>query len=168
MTARCTVCGEDKMLSEFYTARTKKLGRQSCCKVCANQKTKAWRVANLARSREISRRCHRRRAVADPQRYTESGLRNNLRKNFGITLDELHDMEVRQGNRCRICGSPPQDRGRFGCRLAVDHEHSTGVTRGLLCHNCNVGLGMFADSPERLEAAANYLRTWEPILRVPA
>lgn len=52
---------------------------------------------------------------------------------------------------CAVCGSFE--------RLVVDHSYITGEVRGVLCSNCNCGLGFFGDSPERLEAAAQYLRT---------
>lgn len=57
------------------------------------------------------------------------------------------------GNKCELCGSPPGAR-----RLHIDHDHTTGALRGLLCHGCNVGLGYFKDDPELLERAAEYLR----------
>ena len=52
--------------------------------------------------------------------------------------------------RCMICGEQ--------LRLVIDHNHHTGELRGLLCYSHNAGLGMFQDSPELLEKAANYLR----------
>lgn len=55
-----------------------------------------------------------------------------------------------QGSICAICGS---DSGTFG----VDHCHNTGAVRGILCRQCNAGLGMFRDSPDRLRRAIEYL-----------
>jgi hypothetical protein len=57
------------------------------------------------------------------------------------------------GMLCMICGTT---NGKH--RLAVDHDHERGTIRGLLCHRCNTGLGMYQDDPDRLEAAARYLR----------
>lgn len=60
----------------------------------------------------------------------------------------------RQGASCRICGREARDR-----RLAVDIDHVRWVVRGLLCFNCNSGLGKFYDNPRLLMRAADYLLT---------
>lgn len=73
---------------------------------------------------------------------------------YGVTRDELNGMREACGNRCEICGGPPTS--KHG-RLAVDHDHDTGVVRGLLCGGCNRGLGAFGDSVARLHKAALYL-----------
>lgn len=62
---------------------------------------------------------------------------------------------------CAICHSKAP--GKTRTRWLRDHDHATGLLRGVLCHNCNVGLGHFKDSPEMLEAAADYLREWKRI-----
>jgi hypothetical protein len=56
---------------------------------------------------------------------------------------------------CAICRQPERTPGRA---LAVDHDHATGEVRGLLCGNCNRGIGFLGDSAELLESAAGYLR----------
>lgn len=76
-----------------------------------------------------------------------------LQKAYGITLEEYDRLLTAQGNVCAICNGKQQ-----GTRsLAVDHDHTTGEVRGLLCHNCNRAIGLFADDPDRLLTAVNYL-----------
>ncbi len=82
-------------------------------------------------------------------------LHNRLRKKFGIGLDEYYAMHEAQGGKCKLCGREEMTRQR---RLAVDHCHTTGKVRGLLCHHCNTGLGNFNDSVELLHKAVAYLR----------
>lgn len=78
-------------------------------------------------------------------------------KKFGITAADYHRMEAEQGGKCAIpgCGGTGSIKGG---RLCVDHNHETGKVRGLLCGHCNLILGHAKDSPERLEAAAKWLR----------
>lgn len=73
-----------------------------------------------------------------------------LRKIYGITLKQYFELSEKQHNACAICD--------VSTKLYVDHDHTTGTIRGLLCRICNVGLGHFCDSAVRLEAAASYLR----------
>lgn len=76
-------------------------------------------------------------------------------KQYKLTREEFDARLAAQGYRCKICGSPtPRRKNRD---WHVDHNHKTEEIRGLLCHPCNIGLGLFGDSPERLRAAATYL-----------
>lgn len=75
-----------------------------------------------------------------------------LRRRYGITLESYEYLLKQQQGKCAICED--DDNGRA---LAVDHDHNTGKVRGLLCTNCNNGLGRFKDNPERLRAATLYL-----------
>lgn len=75
---------------------------------------------------------------------------------YNTTREHLLSLLSEQNNCCRICGSDGSDHKSFS-RLVVDHDHTTGEVRGLLCHTCNVGLGHFKDSPELLQAAITYL-----------
>ena len=75
----------------------------------------------------------------------------SLLSRYGITREEYETMAA---SGCGICGAMTCTTGR---RLAVDHDHSTNVVRGVLCTPCNAGLGYFFDSPANLRAAADYL-----------
>lgn len=76
----------------------------------------------------------------------------NLRTKYGITQSDFVAMLLEQDGLCAVChGEPLQG------VLHVDHDHATGKVRGLLCENCNRGLGLFQDNPHLLANAASYL-----------
>ncbi|MFI6356976.1 endonuclease VII domain-containing protein [Streptomyces sp. NPDC050743] len=72
-------------------------------------------------------------------------------RQYGADADTIRAMWESQGRRCAIC------RAAIAERFNVDHCHASSKIRGLLCLQCNTGLGLFADTPERLRAAADYL-----------
>jgi len=78
-----------------------------------------------------------------------------LERQYGITAAEYRSMGARQRWRCAICDRPPRPQDG---RLVVDHDHASGEVRALLCHPCNAALGLLGDKPDRLVAAAEYLR----------
>ena len=73
----------------------------------------------------------------------------HLKRRYGIGADEFDELVVQQGGVCAICGRPDPEH--------VDHDHETGAVRGILCFNCNGGLGQFRDSIDSLLTAASYL-----------
>ena len=80
-------------------------------------------------------------------------------KNYGLTLAQCEALLASQGGGCAICGAPIMvmlARSRSG-KLHVDHRHSDGKVRGLLCGQCNMMLGNARDLPETLRAGADYL-----------
>jgi hypothetical protein len=80
-----------------------------------------------------------------------------LIREYGITQDQYNILLEVQNSKCKLCGKTDSGRKDKG-RLVVDHDHITGKVRGLLCHPCNVSLGLMNDNPELLERAAQYLR----------
>lgn len=75
-------------------------------------------------------------------------------RRHGLTEETFAALLEAQGGGCAICGSTEPGNGSF----RIDHDHDTGQVRGLLCHKCNVALGLMGDDPERLARAAAYLR----------
>jgi len=79
----------------------------------------------------------------------------NRRRLYGISPEEFDELVALQEGQCAICrGDEPGGKGNWH----VDHDHETGRIRGLLCGDCNLGLGKFRDRPDLLELAAAYLR----------
>jgi hypothetical protein len=99
---------------------------------------------------------------APSQKYCSRECRGKTayyERNYGITEDEYRSMLQEQDHKCYLCGSEGFIIGtnNHSEKLAVDHCHSTGRVRKLLCHNCNRALGLFKDSPLLLRAAADYV-----------
>lgn len=88
---------------------------------------------------------------------TKEQVRNyGFKYNYGITLDEYADKLKAQNNCCAICGTQHLETNQV-TRLHIDHCHKSKKIRGLLCTNCNKGLGHFHDNIEILKQAINYL-----------
>lgn len=79
-------------------------------------------------------------------------IRKSIRLLGLDTEKDLIMAALEKQKSCAICGKPPR------ARLQIDHNHKTGKYRGLLCDNCNIGLGHFKDSPELLRKAIDYLK----------
>lgn len=81
-------------------------------------------------------------------------------KLYGITYEEVLVLWEKQNRKCAICNkeikSGLENKGDYYI-ITIDHNHDTGVVRGLLCHRCNTGLGGFMDSVENLKRAIIYL-----------
>ena len=76
-----------------------------------------------------------------------------LKTKHGISIEAYEAMMSKSNGACWACGDPPGQR-----RLHVDHDHDTGVVRGLLCLGCNVALGSLREDPVRIEKLAEYIR----------
>ena len=93
----------------------------------------------------------------NPQRHALSKAGHDLKK-FNMSVDDYFNRLAEQGGRCAICRTD-QPGGRGITRpLAVDHCHSSGRVRKLLCHRCNGALGMVSDSPEILARMIEYVK----------
>ena len=82
-----------------------------------------------------------------------------LLRNYGITLGEYNSLLEKQNGVCAICSLP--QKSKRNTRFCVDHDHTTGEVRGLLCDSCNRGIGLLKDDSRLLDKAAKYLRSFE-------
>ncbi|MEU8154311.1 endonuclease VII domain-containing protein [Micromonospora sp. NPDC048986] len=132
----CVGCGTAEPSAEFPRNRSDSTGYGTYCKPCHNN----------GRTHETK------------QRLYGGNREYHLRRRYGVGEKEFQELLAEQGGVCAIRGgADPQH---------LDHDHRTGWVRGILCFNCNGGLGQFRDSPMRLARAITYLRgtTWQRAL----
>ncbi len=111
------------------------------------------------------RECRTRRTIKWRQNNSDKHKNTILKRKFGLSLEDYKRMEKAQNGLCAICKQPNAD----GRALAVDHNHNCcGETkacdkcrRGLLCGNCNRGLGNLQDNPAVLYRAIEYLNQYQ-------
>lgn len=100
---------------------------------------------------------------ANPDKVRLSNRKLQVLNTYGLTWDKYLQLLTNSGGKCEICGTTvePLAIGK-GTKVAacVDHNHTTGAVRGILCRSCNVALGHFADSKELLKAALLYLEKY--------
>lgn len=120
--------------------------------------TTRWREQNPERAKEHGQDTYKRnrsKVIERSKKWKEDNpekARDIQLKKYGITAKDYDSRLEEQKNLCAICRD---SRGKRN--FHVDHDHSTGKVRGLLCGNCNVALGLMRDNPEFLEAAISYL-----------
>jgi len=85
---------------------------------------------------------------------TEQTSTNRRIRMFGVDKEKYQKMLDKQDNKCAICGVNVSE---LKYTLCVDHDHATGKVRGLLCHDCNVGIGRMKDNIKTLKKAIKYL-----------
>lgn len=102
----------------------------------------------------VRRYCDECRGGGDSHNTGLVKRRRNLAYEYGITLDQYNDMALSCENRCESCGDPAGNQV-----LHVDHDHSTGEVRGLLCRHCNLALGAALEDPVRLVKLADYIKS---------
>lgn len=86
-----------------------------------------------------------------------------LKSTYGITVEEYLNILERQDNKCALCESEKSSFKNMTLPLCVDHNHSTGQIRGLLCNKCNSMIGMVNENIEILEKAILYLVKWNKV-----
>ncbi len=137
MEKSCCVCKEIKPITAFTIRKSGRVGEViPQCKQCRVEKRKVLRKEN-------------------PEHFLAIERKSKFKRNYGITLEQYEEMLAKQNGKCAICeASSPSNRTKY---FSVDHCHTTGKVRGLLCTKCNRGLGFFNDDDKRLSTAIKYL-----------
>ena len=123
-----------------------------------------WNKGTSKRTRVHLTETARRWVQMNKEKRAIQARRSHLMKKFGMTLEEFTALHEAQNGQCAICSRVPAYKADSKLRnrslLHIDHDHVTGKRRGLLCHGCNVGLGLFQDNIIALEQAITYLKKW--------
>lgn len=149
MNQQCNTCNLILPLEDFQKDITRKFGRTHKCKKCLS-------IYNSGRKKENKEK--RRKNYLKSKEYYH---KKRLHREYGLSKEQYKLLFDSQKGLCKICSNPEKLKNRVQgtpLRLAIDHCHNTGLIRGLLCAQCNVGLGNFKDNIELLEKAITYLK----------
>ena len=175
----CQKCLVEKDASAFHKDKSCKRGLRYMCKDCYLHYQREWRRNNSEKSKEYVKRriaknpekhrlkhkkwvaqtpekqrlYKRNYIINNPEKHKISTRENHLRK-YGITIEKHNEILLSQNGKCAICGTDYFD-GKGG--FCVDHNHDTGLVRGILCHHCNLILGHCRDNLSILTSAFDYL-----------
>jgi hypothetical protein len=151
----CSSCKEALTLSAFSAAPNYSDGYRGQCKKCRAGYTAGYKArTNYKPPRKYKKK-----------RQSYAALRQQmLRQKYGISQSDFDALLAIQGG-CAICLSPTPRGGRHNS-FVVDHCHETGRVRGILCHPCNIALGVLGDTPEAIFRAWDHVSKGQPLRRV--
>ncbi len=161
---KCKDCGEIKELDCYNQKQTR-------CKKCqyeyykkyisanreaCNRRSKKWRDENpekIKNSRDQWREKNPDKRMEYSKKYVESGkhMTSRLKCHYGITNEEYAELLEKTNSKCYICK-------KLLSKPCVDHDHTNGQVRGILCSNCNLAIGLLYDNIEILQSAIDYLK----------
>jgi DNA-directed RNA polymerase subunit RPC12/RpoP len=133
---KCNICQELKNRSEFHNDSSRKDGTASYCKICLLEKNSKWQKENPEKwNKSLAERIWYRR-----------------QRTYGISKEEYMSIIEGQEYKCAIC------KEQINTSAAVDHCHNTQKIRGILCRECNAGIGLLKDDQSILLNAIEYLK----------
>lgn len=147
----CSSCHQEKSLECFAKRSKSNDGRRGTCKECVHNRYIRWKENNPEKVREKWRK-------ASLSYYSKNASQRNLKQRIGrvgIAEEEYWKLYSNQDGKCKICNTLENDSPKG--RLHIDHCHTTGKVRGLLCSRCNTAIGLLFEDPCILENAKQYL-----------
>lgn len=141
---RCGMCQDVFPIEDFYVHKS---GRQegqplSYCKACTDLRKDRWALENPEKMKAFRQRYWR-----------EKGRDRQLFHKYGLTQKAFDELLARQKGKCASCSFLFPDRKS----MRVDHNHESGVVRAILCHSCNVALGLLKEDPRRVRQLLRYI-----------
>lgn len=127
----CSGCGDSKDVSCFHTHRQTRDKLRAKCKECTNKENKQWAEENQDKRKS-----------------------SHYNRTYGLSYQEIMDMHRRVNNLCEICSDKKE-------LLHVDHSHSSGKVRGLLCMRCNLLLGKIEENSNLFPKLFDYLEKYK-------
>jgi hypothetical protein len=156
----CSRCEVEQAITNFCRSKKTKDKLQSQCKTCGRTQIAEFRRNHPEKSRALDaawRRKNKDKVRATQARYCKKNptyyVTWRRRRIYGLSVADMQVLNQSQGGRCPGCL-----RNLKGVRVNIDHCHTTGKVRGLLCNRCNIHMGGLKDDPEILIRLANYLR----------
>lgn len=140
----CRKCKLEKKLDDFVRNKAFKSGIDTICRECSREQVKLWRKLNP----------QKRKLQLQRESKKDYNHNKHLKHTYGITRDQYLVMFEEQKGCCAICNKHQLE---FKKRLFVDHNHSTGEIRKLLCQACNMLIGACKENKENLAKAILYL-----------
>lgn len=166
MLKACKKCGVEKTLAGYYRQKESVDGYEHICKQCRNTATlnkrdKNKHNANAAAWRNKNKDKLRKQSAEAYHKEPEKRKNSIYITRYGITLEEATKLLIAQYGKCNICYTDISIEIGVPNTAHVDHCHSTGKVRGMLCSACNTGLGLFRDNQDNLVRAIEYLKRHE-------
>lgn len=165
----CSECNSEQALERYYRDNPNRrrdrridfLAKTRQCTKCDQWKpwgdfaTNGGKPYPHSRCHSCAIEMHRVKRRKNPTLYALNQRRADLKTKYNLTLEQYEEMLQSQGLACKICKSKRS--GRKSGVFLVDHNHTNGKVRGLLCARCNVGLGTFDEDTARFRLAACYI-----------
>ena len=145
MDKRCKKCGELKSYDSFYKSSTNKDGVENYCKECSKKRFKEYHTTNIDKRKEYQK---------EYRKNNKDKIKNtNILWRYSISSQEADEMFMQQGCKCAICSKviiKTKDRH-------IDHCHSSGQVRGILCAKCNTAIGLLNEDTNIMISAISYV-----------
>jgi len=155
----CSQCNVNRSLKDYHKEAKSADGLRANCKICNKEyrkkhsaRIKMYNVKYCAENKDKLRA-----AKSAYDKLNKDRIRDyQMQKNYGISLEDRQVLSESQEHCCGICTISEVDTSSG--RLSIDHDHASGVVRGLLCQPCNVAIGSLKDSSAVALKASEYLK----------